>query len=365
MKKLIKGALLGMLLVTVLLMVARTSGAPILTYVYSNSMEPLIKVNDAFFVWPEKDYAVGDIIMFRPVVLDAEYITHRITDIGTNGYITKGDNTPYYDQESGEPEVWKDRIVGRVVTINQQPLIIPGLGNLSEVIRPFLGQYARYFSYVFFIIGISALFIRGKHSIRKRKPTRRLRLRHIYKGIMIASIVIVVASVSMGSRVNQIKYLVSEYPGTLGDQIMVGQPGTLTMYVKNHGIVPVWSVFTGVEPLSIKEAPNYIGPRSEELITLHVLPQRDTGFYYGYVQIYHYPILFPRNILLYLHGIHPAISVIATGFVFGFYVWIFLRLINHIPGLHGFIPLRAIKDKISDRRLKRTKAKLLGRRRIR
>jgi signal peptidase len=70
------------------------NGRPAITYVYSNSMEPLIKVNDAFILWPASHWKTGDIIMYRPQVLNAPYITHRIIGIGESGYITKGDNSP-------------------------------------------------------------------------------------------------------------------------------------------------------------------------------------------------------------------------------------------------------------------------------
>ncbi|HWT75407.1 MAG TPA: S26 family signal peptidase, partial [Mobilitalea sp.] len=88
MKKLMYGVLIGIVLVIIFIAGTYTKGTPILSYVYSNSMEPLIKVNDAFIVWPKSNYQLGDIIMYRPVVLEALYITHRILAIGDTGFIT-------------------------------------------------------------------------------------------------------------------------------------------------------------------------------------------------------------------------------------------------------------------------------------
>lgn len=363
MKKYIYGALIGILLAIVMLSVgADTNGAPVLTYVYSNSMEPLIKVNDVFFVWPAKEFKVGDIIMYRPVTLKAPFITHRIITVGNNGYITKGDNSPYKDQDSGEPEVLTDRIIGKVVTVNGQPVIIPGLGNVSAVIQKSLGNYSRYLSVVFFALGLISAVIRSRHSVRMKKPRRRLRLLHIYKFVIISSAVIVMLSVYFGSRVTQIQYLVSEYPGTQGDQVALNQPGRLLMKVNNNGFIPVWTVITGIAPLSIDDAPAYIKSRDSETITLKVLPQRQTGIYQGYVQVYPYPVLLPREWITYLHRVNPVLAIISVGIATGILFSAFFKILSRVPGFDGWIPLRAIKDKLINRRLKRRKAQLLGRR---
>lgn len=364
-KKVIYGALLGFIFVVVLFrMGSKTSGAPILTYVYSNSMEPLIKVNDAFIVWPAKNVSVGDIVMFRPVVLNAPYITHRIIGIGEEGYITKGDNSPYQDQESGEPEVLTDRIAGKVVTINGQPLIFPGLGNISAKVQSGLGKYASYVSGLFLVLGILTFFL-GNHRRygRNKKPRHRLRLKHVYRALSMIAVCTVVVIIYLGSRVSQIQYLVSEYPGSLGDQVEVNRPGKLSMEIRNHGFVPVWTIVTGVQPLSVEEAPEFIWPRSGEMVYLKVLPHVDTGMYKGYIQIYNYPILLPRSWIVFLHRINPILAISLVASAMGLWFKLIFIILNHIHGFEDWIPLRAIKDKIVDRRIRRAKAKLLGRRR--
>ncbi len=366
MKKIIYGALVGFIVAIMIVSIgAKTTGAPILTYVYSDSMEPLIQVNDAFLVLPVFQYQVGDIITYRPVVLNAEFITHRIIAMGENGYITKGDNSPYQDQESGEPEVLTDRIVGRVLTLKEQPLVIPGLGNLSGSVQSLFGTYTKYFSVWFFILGILSVWRNKRKYARRPKPRHRLRLRHVYRIVTLCGVIFIIGTIYFGSRVSSIKYLVSEYPGTLGDQIEVNQPGKLSMEIKNNGIVPVWTILQGIEPLTVEKAPDYIGPRGQEKIILHAEPQQETGIYHGYVHVYNYPILFPRKFLVLLHHIHPIFAFIAVGIMFGVYSTLFFKLLNYIHGFESWIPLRSIKDKILDRRYKRAKAKLLGRRRIR
>ena len=365
MKKLLYGVLLGFAVITVILSVkAKTNGTPFLSYVYSNSMEPLIKVNDAFLAWPVTNPMVGDIIVYRPTVLKAPFITHRIIAVGDNGFITKGDNSPYKDQDSGEPEVTISRIVGRVVTIHGQPLIAPGLGNLSARIQSQLGSNARYLSITFLILGILSAVLTKP---RKKKPRskNRWRLRHVYRIIVFISALSVILSIYLGSRVSQITYLVSKYPGNQGNQIEVSKPDQLNMKLMNNGIFPVWTFITGIAPLSVNKAPEYLWIRSEEMVLIDVVPQKQIGRYQGYVQIYNYPILLPRAWVLRLHLASPLFAILAIGLTMALWTHILLKLMNHIHGLEDFIPLRAIKDKFLHRRMKRARAKLIGRRKLR
>lgn len=363
MKKIYCGALLGLMMIVLLVAGSKNNGAPILTYVYSNSMEPSIKVNDAFIVWPSIQFKVGDIVMFRPVVLQAEFVTHRIIAIGDQGFITKGDNSPYSDQDSGEPEVTKERIVGRVLTLQGQPIIFAGLGNLSKGLPSGFGVYARYLSLLFLMISILALLFGNRR--RKRKPRHRLRLKHIYRTIVYASILIIIVSIYLGSRVEQINYLVSEYPGTLGDQVEVKQIGQLSLKVENHGVIPVWPVITSIAPLSVQDTPVIIWPKSSETIRIQVSPQEKTGRYLGYVQIYQYPSLLPRAWVAFLHKTHPVYAIGTLGLTFGLYLAILLSFLNRIHGLEGWIPIRALKDKILNRRWKRVNARMIGKGRVR
>jgi hypothetical protein len=192
-----------------------------------------------------------------------------------------------------------------------------------------------------------------------------MRLGDIYRIIILFIVAITVISIYVGSTVAQVKYLVSEYPGNLGDQVEVNKPGTLLMVVRNSGWVPVWAVLTGIPPLSVREAQELIWPRSFGKVTLDVLPHRSTGVYMGYVQVHNYPAVLPKTLVLYLHNISPALAIITTAIGMGLWFTLFFALLNYIPGFHHLIPLKAIRDKITENRLKRARAKYFGRRRIR
>lgn len=365
MKKFTTAAVGGLVLLMILIGISTgTTGAPTLTYVYSDSMVPLIQVNDGFLVWPEKEPQVGDIVMYRPMVLDAPFITHRIVEIGANGFITKGDNSPYNDQTSGEPEVTLDRIVGKVVGIQGQPLTIPGLGKLASTIQERTGDSVKYLSAGFFALAALNTFFASRAK-RRKKPHHRLRLRDAYRITAILIVLVIVSSVYFGARVTKVPYLVSERPGTRGDMVKVNRPGELTVAVVNNGAVPTWSFTTGIPPLQVKEAPESVLPRSKSQLVLGVAPQSKTGVYQGYVQTYNYPILMPRSWVSTLHQLHPMAAILATGGAAGLYLALLIRILDRIPGLEGWVPLKAIRDKYMDRRIQRARAKILGRRRMR
>lgn len=343
---------------------AYTKGAPSLVYVYSESMEPIIKVNDAFIVWPAISYSIGDIVMYRPAVLEASLITHRIIGIGNSGWITKGDNSPAADQDSGEPELKTERIIGRVLTLNGQPLILPGLGKLSASIQASWGAYARYLAAGFLALALINPFIGKATAKRRRKPQSRLRLKHLYKGVFIVAVLLFVISIYLGARVSQVKYLVSEYPTNPKEQVGVNQPGAITLQVRNNGLVPVWPVARGIAPLSVSRAPNILWPQGAGEVQLEVLPQRKIGFYQGYVQIYNYPTLMPRQWIMVLHQVSPTLAIAAITAVFAGMMGLALRLISSIPGLEGWMPVKALRDKLAQRRWHRLRTRwITGRRR--
>lgn len=90
--------------------------------VASNSMYPTLKKKDLIIIkLKSDDYAVGDIITYRDKYM---YTTHRLLEINSRGYITKGDNNNTCD-----PMIKKEQIVGKVV------FKINYVGYLIEVIK--------------------------------------------------------------------------------------------------------------------------------------------------------------------------------------------------------------------------------------
>ncbi len=366
MKKITYRALIGIILALLIMNVgAITQGAPRFIYVFSESMEPTIHVNDGFLIWPSFNYGIDDIVVFRPVKLEAALVTHRIVGVARDGFITKGDNSPVTDQSSGEPSLTGDRIIGRVFTVNGRPIIIPGLGDMYESMQEKLGTGVRYVAIGLITLGVMLALWEAWSPQRKKRSRRRWRLRDIYRLIAIAAIGLVVLGVLLGARVNQVKYLVSVNPGTLAEHMRIDETGDLSIKVTNVGFLPIWHISSAVAPLLIKDAPAIIKARSEALVAITIPAHHETGWYQGYVRIYNYPMVLPRPVIVWLHEQSPYLALTGIAASFALLIFIVLRVIDGIPGIEGWIPLNALKDKITARRLQRIHSRLFGRRRSR
>jgi signal peptidase I len=97
--------------------------------VLSGSMKPAIDVNDAVIVHKERNYEVGDVIMFREKA--DYYTTHRIVQVESAGYITRGDANNIDDEQ-----ISKKQIIGKVV------FIIPKVGIIQEFLFTPIGFIA-------------------------------------------------------------------------------------------------------------------------------------------------------------------------------------------------------------------------------
>lgn len=144
----IKGVILDIdlkeIAIYIVLIIAVLIVAQHLNVVVSGSMEPVMYRGDivvlqqanllGFHEFDSADIQVGDIVVY-----DAHWhegpVIHRVIEIGqingTTVFKIKGDNNdvadPYY--------VTEGQIKSRVVTINDQPLIIPKIGYISIWIR--------------------------------------------------------------------------------------------------------------------------------------------------------------------------------------------------------------------------------------
>jgi signal peptidase len=116
-----------------------------LNVVVSGSMEPVFYRGDVVVIEKTNflgiqevnpsDLKVGDIIIYQATWFP-EPVIHRIVSIqkGSDGqtyYVTKGDNNPKPDQSL----VSTSQVQAKVVSLGNQPLIIPKIGYITLWIR--------------------------------------------------------------------------------------------------------------------------------------------------------------------------------------------------------------------------------------
>lgn len=129
--------------------------------VYTGSMEPAIPVGSVVVIKPvdPETLKIGDIICFQ--LSQPTSITHRIINITTEGFITKGD-------ANEDPDQWtvkKENVIGKVV------LTIPYVGYLGYFVRTPIG-------FILLIVIPASLIIimEIRKIIKEVKKTMRARL---------------------------------------------------------------------------------------------------------------------------------------------------------------------------------------------
>lgn len=81
-------------------------------------------------IFAEGDIAEGDVIVFDARELEGGGLTtRRVVEVTDEGYITRGDNNPFTDQEGDEPPVTDDRVVATALQVDGDVVTIPGLGT--------------------------------------------------------------------------------------------------------------------------------------------------------------------------------------------------------------------------------------------
>ncbi len=106
--------------------------------IVSGSMIPNINIGDYVIAKVDGNYEVNDVVMFKR---ETSYIAHRVIKINDKTILTKGDNN-----ESEDPEVSKDKVVGPVVKV------FKGLGTFITYLSKF-----KFFIFFIFILVIILL----------------------------------------------------------------------------------------------------------------------------------------------------------------------------------------------------------------
>jgi signal peptidase I len=111
----------------------------------SYSMAPLINLGSVVIVRSQESYQIGDVISYYAQINnELVIVTHRITEVSGNVYVTKGDANSLEDRELVRPRL----IIGKVINI------IPELGYVFHFAKSPLGKSLTIIAPAMVIIGI-------------------------------------------------------------------------------------------------------------------------------------------------------------------------------------------------------------------
>ncbi|MDB2264568.1 signal peptidase I [Halorubrum ezzemoulense] len=323
-------------LVVAVIVAGQLAGQPVLLgYVTSGSMAPTLEAGDGFVAVPAAASGLveeGDVVVFEAIELDGGgTTTHRVVGATPNGYLTKGDNNPFRDQDGDEPPVTEDRIVATALQVNGEVVRIPGLGTAITGVRDVAagavvgvtaavgldwspGQNG--LSELFIGLGLALLlfiFVDDLRNAGRRAQSRdRSRgddgLDARWVALLLALLILVPANAAMiaPSGTHHVTVDGGDLPaGTLpGDRV------ENEFTAENNGLITMLVVLETTHPESEFDRTQLAVPRGESVTaTLSTTAPGSGERATVTVSEHRYFLVVPPSLILRLHSIHPAVAV--------------------------------------------------------
>lgn len=277
-----------------------------ISYVYSDSMEPTIAQNDGYLVVPTEEISQRDIVVFRSEERE-EYVTHRVVGRSEAGLITKGDNNADSDQASGYPHVQRGEVIGTVLTIDGQPVTVPGVGHLVSVTESYRFLLL---AGALVLLGSGLVFRNGPRAHPPRSVIHVGDLMHpMFFGVIVGGIVIILT----GATMHELAYVAVESGGSAPNTLRLGEATTETIFI-NATSIPFTHRVVSTDGMTIEHM-----SRNTTTITadVHIPAPTEPGVQPTTVEVYRYPAVLPRPAIETLHGLHPSIAAsLTTGVLF-------------------------------------------------
>jgi len=270
------------------------------SYVYSDSMEPTLDVNDGYIV-VDGPVEQGDIAVFRSAERE-EYVTHRVVGQTDPGFVTKGDNNDATDQATGHSYVQREDIVGTVLTVGGTPLTIPGLGVAVSALVANRLLVAATGSV---LVAGSLLYDAGNDS----RPERSLlRVSDVTHPLLVVALLTAVGVLLTGAVTHEVTYVAVEGGGGGQNVITVGKSTTDEMSISVAAQPFAYRVIDA-EGTTVTEQERNASAISA---TLRVPPQPTYGAYETTISVYRYPAVLPERVVRSLHTTSPVLAAGTT-----------------------------------------------------
>ena len=290
------------------------------SYTLTNSMEPVIGTGDLFLIQPYHpsiefltSLGMGDIIVFRSS--SGIYLVHRIVGETASGFVTKGDNSPFTDQQGDEPYVTRDVIVGKAFTFQGNPIVVPKAGLALRQVSSFFMSNSLLVAGVVGVAGGSLLFLDKKKTrsfARRRLSGKKgLTIRHLYVISLVILSLFVFVPMTSGMITHRVEYVVTDKP--IASERTVVKSGVLNRSVdlSNGGLVP-YCVFLSSGDQNVRIEPKAVlqYPGSSTEILIVVQAEEEIGYYEKDVYLRKYLPILPLPLLRALMEINPYLPVL-------------------------------------------------------
>lgn len=271
-------------------------------------MEPTVPDESLLLNYETKNVADGDIITFYDGV-NNQYITHRIVNDSSEGYITIGDNNDRLDQETSIQPVTTDAIQGKALTIGDQPLYIPYLGSFFTILQQNLLQI------ILLLFGAYFGLKTASNRTEQQRVFGHLVARDIFRPFFIICIVLLVFVFTITAITLATPIVYTDSPNAANQQYLVqtgDNPQTETITVERKTTWYLGNLYFS-DTLEIANVERISSTRVE--LDVVVPPQAEPGTLQSTVTLYQYPRVLPESIVQELALINPVLASFITSLI--------------------------------------------------
>ncbi|WP_049912194.1 signal peptidase I [Halorubrum kocurii] len=332
-------------LVVASLIVGQYLGQPVLlSYVETGSMQPVLNPGDGFIAIPAPiagGIGVGDVVTFDAQEIEGGGLTtHRVVEETERGYVTRGDNNPFTDQDGGEPVVQDADVVAKALTVGGSVVVIPHLGTVAMGFQSALDSAQTWLAVTFgvrslqgtqglayILFGLSAVAYAVDWYLDSGRRETRTRDRSRDDGTSVFAIVGVLALVLMATATaamvvpagtQEYGVVSAEFESENPTVIERGTSQELEYVVPNAGLVPVYAYVTPQSPgVDVDPQRVAVGGRGEASTTVTLTAPDETGYYRLFVAEHRYLAVLPASVIDELYGVHPWAPLVAINGLLG------------------------------------------------
>jgi signal peptidase len=329
------------------MIVGQVLGQPVLLgFVTSGSMQPALEPGDGFVAIPAElagPVEEGDVVTFRAEEIEGGGLTtHRVVEERERGYVTRGDNNPFTDQDGGEPPVTDPQIVAVVWQPGGEVLAIPGVGTLvtgSQDVLTWLQQQLAVLlgtrsmlgtqGLAYLLVGLSAVgyladvALGSGGSGRDRGRSDRSRETGIDArtiALVFAAAIVLAATAAMVVPAGTQEFgVVSAETDASGLRVIEqGTTESARYTVGNGGYVPVVTYLDPAsEGVTIEPRELRLPARTTTNATISISAPPQTGYYRYFLVEHRYLHVLPEPVIRSLYAIHPWLPIVAIDALLG------------------------------------------------
>lgn len=332
------------IVVVVLALIAgQALGQPLLfSFVTTNSMAGTIDPGEGFVALPPEltgELGEGDVVIFEAEEIQGGGLTtHRIVGETERGFLTRGDNNPFTDQDGGEPPVQRAEIAAVAWQPGGSVVTIPGLGTAVTAVQS--GLEALQFrlaqllgtrallgveGLAYLLLGLSILLYlldvaladdRGRDRTRSRDTGTSSR--RLVAGLALLIVAGATAAMVGPAGAESFGIVSAEFDSDAPDVIRQGTTETIPYRVTNGGLVPTTVYLSPAsDGVAVDTERLGLAGRSSANVSVSLTAPPETGFYQLYLEQHRYIEVLPPPVIDALYRYHPWLPIVAIDAVLG------------------------------------------------